>query len=269
MILSWLRAHPAPALALLAVALILAAPLAWPVDPIRQNLLETLQPPSAAHPLGTDHLGRDILARLLHGAPRSLGFALVSVAGAAALGLSLGLIAADRRGWRDVAIMRLADLMLAFPGLLLALLLAGFLGGGPVPMLIALLLTLWPQFARMSRAVALGELTSAHVEASRLAGMPRHLILTRQVLPPVLRQTAALAAMSVGGAIITISALGFLGRGMQPPTPEWGAMITELLPYVHSAPVQIAAPCLAIFVTVLFCLLLGERYGQRREAVVT
>ena len=251
-------------LASLAILLVLVGPLFWPVDPVQQDLLATLQPPSLDYPLGSDHLGRDILARLLHGAPRSLGYALVSVAGAASIGLVLGLIAADRRGWTDALIMRLADLMLAFPGLLLALLLAGFLGGGPVPILIALVLTHWPQFARMARAVALGELTSDHVEASQLAGLPRHLILARQILPPVLRQTTPLAAVSVGGAIMTISALGFLGLGMQPPTPEWGAMITELLPYVHSAPVQIAAPCLAIFVTVLSFLLLGDRYGRPR-----
>jgi peptide/nickel transport system permease protein len=251
--------------ALLASVLLAAVfgPVLVSTSPTAQDLLNTLAGPSVAHPLGTDHIGRDILARVVHGAPLSLGFALASVLLGGALGLALGLAAADRGGLADLLIMRLADLMLAFPGVLLALLLAGLLGGGMVPLFIALLLSLWPQFARMARAVALRVLSEAHVEASRLAGLPPTLILVRQVLPAVLQHTVVLAAFSVGSTILTISSLGFLGLGMQPPTPEWGAMITELLPYIHQAPLQLAAPCICIFVTVLTFLTAGEALARR------
>lgn len=247
----------------LVAALALLGPLLVAADPNAQDLLRTLEPPSATHPLGTDHVGRDVLARLAHGALRSLGIAVGCVAGAATLGVVLGLVAAQAGGWRDTLVMRLSDLMLAFPGILLALLLAGFLGGGVLPMLIGLKLTLWPQFARMARNVGLGVLGSAHVEAAQLAGFPARTILARHVAPPVLRQVMVLASLGVGAAVMSISALGFLGLGLQPPTPEWGAMVSELLPYLSEAPVQMAAPCLAILLTVLGFTLLGEAWSAR------
>lgn len=220
--------------------------------------MQVVAPPSAAHLLGTDELGRDVLARLLHGAPRSLGIAVLCVAVAAVMGVSLGLVAACAGGAGNALVMRLADLMLAFPGILLALLLAGFMGGGIVPMLIGIKLTLWPQFARMTGAIAVGVLAEPHVEAARLAGFRPTTILWRHVLPPVLRQVTTLATLGVGSAIMSISALGFLGLGLQPPTPEWGGMVSEMLPYLSEAPVQMAAPCVAIFLAVLGCTLAGD-----------
>lgn len=240
----------------------LLGPLIVAHDPVAQGLLHALEGPSLVHPLGTDHLGRDVLARLVHGAGRSLGIALLCVAVASGLGTLLGLVAAYAGRWPDMAIMRLADLMLAFPGILLALLVSGFLGGGILPMLIGIKLTLWPQFARMARAIAIGELEEPHVEAARLAGFPARIILARHVLPAVLRQTVTLATLGLGSAVMSISALGFLGLGLQPPVPEWGAMISELLPYLAEAPVQIAAPCLAIFVAVLGATLFGQALAE-------
>ena len=141
------------------------------------------------------------------------------------------------------------------------------MGGGVVPMLIGIKLTLWPQFARMTRAIAVGALAEPHVEAARLAGFPPAAILRRHVLPQVLRQVTTLATLGVGSAIMSISALGFLGLGLQPPTAEWGAMISETLPYLAEAPVQMAAPCLAIFLSVLGCTLAGEAWaGVARRA---
>ena len=242
----------------IAIAAVLGAVLPG-FDPTAQDLLHTVEPPSVAHWLGTDGLGRDVLARLLHGAPRSLGIAILCVAVAASVGTVLGLVAGYVGGVWDTLIMRFSDLMQAFPGILLALLLAGLLGGGVVPMLIGIKLTLWPQFARMTRAIAVGVLAEPHVEAAQLAGFPPVTILARHVLPTVLRQTVTLATLGVGSAIMSISALGFLGLGLQPPTPEWGAMINEALPYLPEAPVQMAAPCLAIFLAVLGCTLVGER----------
>jgi peptide/nickel transport system permease protein len=242
--------------------LALLGPLLVSADPAAQDLMRTLEAPSPAHPLGTDHVGRDVLARTVHGAARSIGIALLCVAFATSIGVALGLVAAWRGGWVDAVIMRLADLMLAFPGILLALLLAGFLGGGIVPMLIGIKLTLWPQFARMARNVALGTLAEAHVEAAMLAGFPPRTILLRHVLPPVAQHVMVLATLGVGAAIMSISALGFLGLGLQPPVPEWGAMVSEMLPYLSEAPVQMAAPCLGIFLTVLGFTLAGEAWSQ-------
>ena len=242
--------------------LVVLGPLVIPHDPAAQDLLRTLEGPSASHWLGTDHLGRDIAARLVHGGVRSLGIAVACVGFATGVGVALGLLAAYAGRVADIAIMRLADLMLAFPGILLALLISGFLGGGVLPMLIGIKLALWPQFARMARAIAIGELAQPHVEAARLAGFPALTILRRHVLPPVLRQTVTLATLGLGAAIMSISSLGFLGLGLQPPTPEWGAMISELLPYLAEAPVQMAAPCLAIFLAVLSATLLGQALAE-------
>lgn len=263
------RAAPSPALRLglgllaaLAVLAILGPTLPL-ADPARQDLMATLAPPSAHHWLGTDHLGRDLLSRVVHGSARSLGIALLCVGTATAVGLSLGLVAA-MGGWlADSAIMRLADLVLAFPGLLLALVLTGFLGGGIVPMMLGLQLALWPQFARMARATARVTLTAPHVEAARLAGLSPLHILRHHLLPPVMHQTVSLATLGVGSAILSISSLGFLGLGLQPPTPEWGAIISELLPYAVEAPVQIAAPCILILVSVLGFTLTGEALAAR------
>jgi ABC-type dipeptide/oligopeptide/nickel transport system permease subunit len=252
-------------LALIAAMALVAVvgPLLVTADPAAQDLMRTLERPSLAHPLGTDHVGRDMLARTVHGAARSIGLALLCVAFATGVGVALGLVAAWRGGWVDAVLMRLADLMLAFPGILLALLLAGFLGGGLVPMLVGIKLTLWPQFARMARNTALGTLAEAHVEAAMLAGFPPRTILLRHVLPPVARHVTVLATLGVGAAIMSISALGFLGLGLQPPVPEWGAMVSEMLPYLSEAPVQMAAPCLGIFLTVLGFTLAGEAWAQR------
>jgi peptide/nickel transport system permease protein len=237
-------------------------PLVVADDPTAQDLLKALAPPSLEHPLGADHLGRDVLSRAAHGAVRSLGLAVICVCVASGLGILLGLIAAYSKGWIEAVLMRLADLTLAFPGILLALLLAGFMGGGVLPMLVGIKLTLWPQFARMSRAVAISVLRDHHVEAAELAGFDKVTILRRHVLPPVLRQTMSLTTLGFGAAILSISSLGFLGLGLQPPTPEWGGMISEMLPYLSEAPVQMATPCLAIFLSVLGFTLIGQSFVE-------
>lgn len=245
------RSGPGGALVLAMVAFAIVAPLVVPHDPVRQDLASALAAPSLWHPLGFDHLGRDVAARVAHGAARSIGLAVLCVAGAFATGTALGLIAATSGRFPAAAIMRLADLMLAFPGILLALLFAGFFGGGIVPMLVGVKLTLWPQFARMTHSIATGQLLAPHVEAARLAGFPETTVLLRHVFPTVLRQTLPLATLGIGTAVMSISSLGFLGLGLQPPIPEWGAMISEILPYLSEAPVQMAAPCVALVLTVL------------------
>jgi ABC-type dipeptide/oligopeptide/nickel transport system permease subunit len=236
-------------LAILAVAA--SVHLVLPGDPSAQNLSNALAGPSMFHPFGFDHLGRDVFLRVTHAAPLSLGLAALCVLFAYGSGAILGMIAAYRGGLVDALLMRLVDLLLAFPGILLALLLAGFLGGGPGPILFGISLGLMPQFARLSRATAGQVLAEPHVEAAELAGFPVTAILRRHVLPPVFQATLPIAVLSIGGAILSVSSLGFLGLGIRPPTPEWGAMISEMMPYISEAPFQLAAPCLAIFLSVL------------------
>ena len=244
-------------------AVIIGLPFWLPLDATSQNLQFSLQGPSWSNPLGTDHLGRDVLSRLLQGGPRSLGIALIAVGTATIFGTTIGLLAAYAGRWADALLMRLTDLMLAFPGILLVLLLAGLLGGGPLPLIIGIAFSHWPQFARLSRNIAIGIIQEPQVEASQIAGLSPLLILSRQVLPLVLQQCVVIAALGIGSAIMTISALGFLGLGMQPPTPEWGAMITELLPYLDVAPIQVAAPCFAVFLTVLWFTLMSQALADR------
>ncbi|MGL4636103.1 MAG: ABC transporter permease [Beijerinckiaceae bacterium] len=259
-----LKVHSSPSVIMAAGLVLLAClgPLMAPFDPNAQNLMRTLSAPDSSHWLGTDHVGRDVLSRVMAGAPASLGLAVFCVALAATIGIVLGLIAALRGRIAEAVIMRAADLVLAFPGLLLALLLAGFMGGGILPLLLGLKLTLWPQFARMTRAVASSTLREAHVEAAVLAGFPQSVVLLHNVLPSVLRQVMPLAALGLGSAIMTIASLGFLGLGLQPPQAEWGAMISELLPYMNDAPVQMAAPCVMIFLSVLTASRLGNRLTE-------
>jgi peptide/nickel transport system permease protein len=242
--------------------LAVVGPFVAPHDPSAQDLMRIMERPSMRHPLGTDHVGRDVLSRALVGAPHSLGLAMVCVAVAATIGVALGLVSAVVPRWLRTIIMRLADLMLALPGLLLALLLAGLLGGGVWPMLIGLKLTLWPQYARMTEATATRVMREGHVEAARLAGFSHAAILRRHVLPRVIAGILPLATLGVGSAIMSISALGFLGLGLKPPTPEWGAMISELLPYLTEGFVQMAAPCCLIFSSVLVLTLAGRQLSS-------
>lgn len=232
-------------------------------DPFAQDLLRTVEGPSRTYPLGTDGVGRDVLSRVIHGAPQSLGVATLCVGLSAGLGVMLGLMSAGGRRFVGVLTMRVADLMLAFPGILLALLLSGMLGGGTMPVMVGISLTLWPQFARMTHAIATGILLESHVEAARLAGFSATAIVRRHVLPSILPHVVTLGALSLGSAVVSISALGFLGLGLRPPVPEWGAMINEMMPYLSEAPIQVAAPCLAIFLSILGFTLLGEAFSDR------
>lgn len=240
----------------------------YPGDPYRQDLMQVLQPPGPEHWLGTDHLGRDVFARVLHGSYRSVGIAMICVSVSVGVGGMLGLACALRGGLFDTLVMRAADVTLALPGIVVALAFAAFFGGGVLPIILGLNLSFWPSFARMARAIALSTLNENHVEAARLAGFSSMAILRNHLLPPVLHRLSGLIALNIGVAIISISSLGFLGFGLQPPEPEWGGMISELIPYMASAPAQIGGPCLAIFLTVSGMSALASRleYGRVYDA---
>ncbi|WP_235035414.1 ABC transporter permease [Roseomonas sp. 18066] len=229
------------------------------IDPLRQDLSAALQPPGAAHPLGTDHLGRDLLARLAAGARLSFGFALLAALVSAGTGTLLGLLAALRGGWAERLLLGLADAVQALPALLLVVLVTAFAPGEFLPLYLGVALALWVDFFRIARNTAASVLARPQVEAARLLGFgPGHL-LRRHLWPEVAPLVATLFAFAAGTAVTTVAALAFIGVGARPPVPEWGSMMTELLPYYAEAPLALLLPALLIFLTVLGLHLLAGR----------
>ena len=203
------------------------APWIAPFPPDAQDIANRLAPPSAAHWLGTDILGRDVLSRLIYGSCVSLlaGFSVVILG--AAFGTAIGILAAWMRGWGEEALMRFTDLVLCFPPIILALALAAALGIGTANTIIAMLVVWWPKFARLARSLAIVQRSQEYVEAATVAGLPQKRILWRHVLPNTFGPIAVLCTLDLGIAILTFAGLSFLGLGVVPPTPEWGSMIAE------------------------------------------
>ncbi|HWL83178.1 MAG TPA: ABC transporter permease [Roseomonas sp.] len=197
----------------------------YPADAV--DVTSRLLPPSAAHWMGTDTLGRDLFSRLLYGARLSLfaGFSVVLLGAAA--GTLIGIVAAWARGWWDEGLMRLTDLVLCFPPIILALAIAAALGIGPVNTILAMLVVWWPKFARLARALALVQRSQEYVEAATVLGLKPRRILARHILPNTLGPLAVLITLDLGNAILTFAGLSFLGLGVIPPTPEWGSMVAE------------------------------------------
>lgn len=227
-------------------------------SPEALDIMERLAPPSAAHPIGTDHIGRDLLSRLVYGARVSLLVAVASVGGAAAVGVLLGLLAGYYGRWADGTIMRLVDVFLAFPAILLALALVAALGAGVTSVIAALVLVFWTQYARVVRAVTLAEKEKAYVEAARAIGAGDARILARHILPNVLSPVIILATLGMGTAVVAESTLSFLGMGVQPPAPSWGWTLAFGTRYLRDAPHIATFSGLAIMATVLGFNLLGD-----------
>lgn len=221
--LAW--AGAAIVMAWLLVALL--APWISPYPPDAVDVTQRLLVPSAAHWLGTDILGRDVLSRLLHGARISLlaGFSVVLLG--AGVGTAIGILAAWLRGWGEEALMRLTDLVLCFPPIILALALAAALGIGTTNTIIAMLVVWWPKYARLARSLALVQRSQEYVEAATVLGLPQKRILLRHVLPNVFGPIAVLCTLDLGIAILTFAGLSFLGLGVVPPAAEWGSMVSE------------------------------------------
>jgi len=220
-------------------------------DPAKQSLLEARQPPSADHLLGTDHLGRDMAARLLSGAQLSLSLALLSVLTAGIPGTALGVLAAWRGGWTDRLLTSFADAVLALPGLLLVLMLAAISPGSWWALYAGISLTLWVEYFRYTRQRARIVLADPSVEASRLLALPARLIVLRHLVPEIGPGLMTVAAFGAASAVTAVAALGFVSVGVRPPTAEWGVMMTELLPYWREAPFLILQPVICLVVTVL------------------
>ena len=233
------------------------APWLLGIDPARQALEDSLLAPSLAHPLGTDVLGRSVLARLAHAARLSLGLALASALTAALPGVLLGVLAGWRGGMTDRALSMLADATLSIPGLLLVLLLAAIAPGRVGALYAGLSLVLWVEWFRVARAASRPVLAGHAVQASRLLGFGRGYLLRRHVLPELAPLLRTMLALGTAQAVLALAALGFIGVGVQPPTAELGLMMTEYLPHWHEAPWLIAAPTGLLMAVVLGMMLVS------------
>jgi len=254
---------PAAGAALLLALVLFAAfaPLLAGVDPARQNYAAILAPPGPGHPLGTDHLGRDMLARLGSALRLSLGLALLATLTAAVPGTLLGILAAWRGGWTDRLLGTLADIVLSLPGLLLVLLVSAVFPGSFAAIYGAIALVLWIEYFRMTRAVSRSLLASPAVEASRLLGFGPAYVIRHHLWPELAPLLLTVAAFGAATAVMAVAALGFVSVGLRPPTAELGLMTTELLPYYAEAPFVLLQPVLAVFLLVLALNLLA---GSRR-----
>ena len=256
------RRHRAAMMGLGLLALLLALSLAAPVltsyDPIRQNLSQVLRPVSADHPLGTDYLGRDMLARLLYGGRLSLLIGFLAVGIGLAVGVPLGAISGFQGGRTDLVIQRFADILLSFPGFLLALSLVAILGVGLRNVIISVGISAVPSFIRLVRGSVLSIREQVYVEAAHALGQKQRVIIFRHVLPNAMAPVIVQATLSLGFAILVAAGLGFLGLGVQPPTPEWGTMLGEGRQYIFRAPSLTTFPGLAIFLAVLGFNLFGD-----------
>jgi len=252
------------AVVLVAVAVgAIAAPLLAPHDPLRQDLLLRLLPPGtvrdgAAYLLGTDSLGRDVLSRIIYGARISLTVALIAVGVAGVTGVLVGMLSAYYRGVVEAALMRLADVVLSVPFLLLAIATVAVLGPNFTNLILVLGLTRWPRYARVAYAQTLAVREQEFVQAEIALGAGDRRILLAHLLPNVLSPVIVIATIEVGLMIIFEAALSFLGLGVQPPAPSWGAMLSEGRDYLANAWWLATFPGLAIMLTVLSANLLGD-----------
>ncbi len=260
----WLqfRANPLAVAGLVVVAALILAAVAAPLlaaqSSSAQDLAGRLAPPSAAHWLGTDELGRDLFARVLYGGRVTLGMVVAVVALVAPLGLAVGTVAGYAGGWADRALMRLTDIFLAFPRLVLALAFVAALRPGIGSAVAAIALTTWPPYARIARADTLTVRQTDFIAAARLAGASSARIVLRHVMPLCLPSIVVRVTLDMSGIILTAAGLGFLGMGAQPPLPEWGTMISASRGYILNQWWVPAVPGLAIFVASLAFNLLGD-----------
>jgi peptide/nickel transport system permease protein len=243
----------------------LFAPLLAPYDPNAQSLAANLEPPSARHLLGRDKLGRDQLSRIIYGARVSLKVGLLTVAISLTIGVGVGALAGFSGGAIDFLLMRAVDILLAFPGILLAIAMSAVLGPGIDNVVIALSVIGWTGYARLVRGEVLSIMRTEHIEAARALGALRSRILFRHVLPLLAAPLVVQATFGVAGAIVAEASLSFLGLGVQPPTPSWGAMVNEGRSYLLIAPYLVLYPGLAIFMTVLGLNALGDALRDRLD----
>ena len=246
-------------LALLIVLVAVFAPqLSGGVSPTAGNMSESVMPPGGDHPFGTDKMGRDIFTRVLYGARASLSSTFILVGLVFVIGTLLGILAGYFGGAVDAVIMRLADMMIAFPGLVLAIAVAGILGPSTRNAIIAIAVVTWPKYARLARSLVMKIRHTDFVAAATVTGSRTPYMLWKYMLPNTITTLVITAATDIGGMMMELAALSFLGFGAQPPTPEWGSMLNEGRSFMQSAPWLMIYPGLAIFITVVVFNMLGD-----------
>ena len=240
------------------VALLVLAPWISPHDPAALDLKLRMAPPGPEHWLGTDHLGRDVLSRLLEGGRFSVSIALVTLILSVGIGTGLGALGARIGGLFDEALMRIVDLLLSFPEVVVALFLIAILGPGYGTLILALTISGWTPFARMSRGLALEVNARDYIAAAEVLGCRRRFIVLRHVIPNLVRPIAAIGFLRFGHKLVTVGGLSFLGLGVQPPGSDWGAMLADARPYMERMPLLAIAPGLTIFLTALSVTMIGQ-----------
>ncbi len=250
----------------LVLAFVLASPLILPFDPEAMSPEFILAPPSLEHWGGTDNLGRDILTRTLMGARSTLSLALAATLLGVGIGTLIGMVAGYRRGLADRISMRLADAVMALPSLILAMLALVAFGNGPVAVLGSIAIVFVPRAARIMRSVVLDVATRDFVVAASVIGESQASILLREILPNMWPNLLVEACLRFSYAILLISSLGYLGIGVQPPTPDWGLMIADSSAYITTAPWMVIWPAVGIVLSVVTVNLVGDRLQERFAA---
>lgn len=250
-------------LLVLVLPALLLAGLAVLPDPLATDFGAILAGPSLAHPLGTDQLGRDVAARLLAGARITLGLTLATVAVTAVAGVALGLAAGYGPGRLGRAVPRIADMVASLPTVLLGLIATVLIGPGLASVAVAVCLVGWTPFARQAYQLTVRERTLDYVDAARSLGAGPGRILARHIVPNIAAPLIAHACLRFAGTLLTVSGLSFLGLGVQPPTPEWGAMVAEARPYLFSSPHLVLVPAAAVVLTATLATAAGRRLQPR------
>jgi peptide/nickel transport system permease protein len=233
-----------------------------PYPPAEQDLASRLAGPSEAHWLGTDHLGRDTLSRLLDGGRFSLTIAAIATVLTAVIGTAIGVLSASRRGWLDEFFTRTNDILLAMPEMVVALFLVAALGAGYPSLLLALTVTGWTPFARLARALAYDVSARGFIEAARVLGCSPWFTVRRHILPHLAGPLLGQATLRFGQFLISVGALSYLGLGVQPPQSDWGSMLAAAQPYAVRSPMTILAPGLVIFAVALCVTLIGQHLAR-------
>ncbi len=245
-------------LGILLLCFVIIGPIIYPHDPAKPDYGNKLAPPGSQHILGTDQSGRDQLARLMEGGMRSLGSALLVLGSVSSAGLVIGLIAGMSGGWFDALAMRLVDVMMALPGMVMAIAVVGVLGPGFINLLVALVISSWAYYARLTRSYVLTARQRQDVISARLAGIGWGRVIFTHILPGVLTQLIVIVTLNLGSMIAWISGLSFLGLGVQPPKAEWGAMLSGSRFYFTFAPWLLLGPAILIFLSVISANLIGN-----------
>lgn len=236
----------------------LFGPMLAPHDPVKTDLSYRLAPPSLEHPLGNDALGRCLLSRIVCGARMSIGLGVIVVAFSCLFGVIVGLISGYQGGLLDEVLMRIVDIFFSFPEIVVAMAIAGLMGPGTFNLLFALSFVSWMRYARVVRGITLSVKERDYVKAAQLSGVSRIAIILRHVFPASIPSVIVLATIGLAKAVLAVSALGFLGFGVQPPFPEWGTLLMEGKDYILTAPHLSLFPGIALSLSVLAFNLLGD-----------